>query len=59
MTKVLARIVIDSEDWELTHMPSEDMPSVLVRKVVTTRARPFNENELNLGVGTQSDQFFL
>jgi hypothetical protein len=59
MTKLIARIIIDSEDWSPDFVPSEDLPSLLVRKVVTSHARPFSEHELNYDLGMLTDQFFL
>ena len=59
MTKVIARIIIDSEDWEQTLPTVDEHPVVLWKRVETTHAHPFSAHELNLNTALLGDQYFV
>ncbi|MCU1406872.1 MAG: hypothetical protein JWQ43_3175 [Glaciihabitans sp.] len=59
MAKVIARIILESEDWEPSLSALDDHPLVQVRRVITAHAHPFGDHELNFGLGAAGDQFFV
>jgi len=59
MTKLLARIIIDSEDWEHALPNADEHPVVLWKRVETTHAHPFSAHELSMNTALLGDQYFL
>ena len=59
MTKLIARIIIDSEDWEQSAPPAGEHPVILWKRVETTHAHPFSEHELDYVTGLLGDQYFV
>jgi hypothetical protein len=59
MTKVIARIIIDSEDWEQALPTVDEHPVVLWKRVQTSRAHPFSDHELSFGTALLGDQYFV
>jgi hypothetical protein len=58
MAKVIARIIIDTEDLD-QGTTIGDLPVVQWKRVETLHAHPFSELELNSGSGFLGDLFYL
>jgi len=58
MAKVIARIVIDSDEWDSSVSTGDERPDVVWKRVVTAHAHPFSAQEVNYGVGLVGDQYF-
>lgn len=58
MTRVIARIVIDSDDWAQEFPNVEDHSVVLWKRIESTRAHPFSDHEVSYGSNLLGDQYF-
>jgi hypothetical protein len=58
MTRVIARIVIDSDDWAQEFPTVEDHSVVFWKRIESTRAHPFSEHEVIAATGLLGDQYF-
>jgi hypothetical protein len=58
MTRVIARIIIDTDDWEDDSDAGETQPMVVWRKVETSRAHPFTARELGQSTGSFGELYF-
>ncbi len=59
MTKILARIVIDPEDWNDLAVQAEDASVVHWKRMHTSQAIPFSEDELDHNSGAFGNQYFF
>jgi len=58
MPQVIARIIIDTDDWESAVSPAEDLTVLVWRKVETSRAQPFTARELGQTAGMYSQLYY-
>jgi hypothetical protein len=58
MPRVIARIIIDTDDWESAVAPASNHPVLVWRKVETSHAQPFTARELGQTAGMFSDLYF-
>jgi hypothetical protein len=59
MDRVIARIVIDSEEWEHSFSTAEELSTLTWRRVLSSTAFPFRAAEVNYGIGLVGDQYYL
>lgn len=59
MPKVIARIVIDMDDWDENFPHADENPVVQWRRTEIAKAHPFSESELNLAGALLGDQYFV
>lgn len=59
MAKVIARIVIDTEDLEQPTSIVDELSLGAWRHVLTTYAHPFTAQEVSYGSGLSGDQYFV
>ncbi|PRY70552.1 hypothetical protein B0I08_101688 [Glaciihabitans tibetensis] len=58
MPQVIARIIIDTDEWESLPSAQDQHPVMIWRKVESSHASPFSAGELNQTAGTLDDLYF-
>jgi hypothetical protein len=59
MTKVFARIIIDSDDGQHVSPATGEHPVILWKRVETTHALPFSKHELEEASSLLGDEYFV
>ena len=57
MSKVVARLIIDTDEWDHTSELGESDNVFHLRKVETVKAVPFSDQELGLVFGDFGDEY--
>ncbi|WP_213817015.1 hypothetical protein [Glaciihabitans sp. dw_435] len=59
MTKIVARILIDTEDFEGSMPGTDDHAFVLWRRPEILHAHPFTEHEVSYSTSLMGDEYFV
>ncbi len=59
LSRVVARIVIETDEWEDSLPAAQEYPSVQLRRVEIVHARTFSSHELSLSAVFLDEQYFV